>query len=99
MLTIPPIAASLVNGGCDQGLMTTWAANRRSREKSMAAAEGQTFLPQAWHDMVLEALKLNDIRLITYVPDRVLTTLIRNIHADPFFTAFATAREEEAVGI
>jgi sulfopyruvate decarboxylase alpha subunit len=69
------------------------------RENSMAAAEGQTFLPQAWHDVVLETLKLNDIRLVTYVPDRVLTTLIRNIHADPFFTAFPTAREEEAIGI
>ena len=33
------------------------------------------------------------------MPDRVLTTLIRNIHADPFFTTFPTAREEEAVGI
>jgi len=28
----------------------------------------------------------------------VLTTLIKNIHADPFFTTFPTAREEEAVG-
>lgn len=53
----------------------------------------------AWHDIALRALKQNDIRLITYVPDRVLTTLIRNIHADDFFTAFPTAREEEAVGI
>ena len=29
-----------------------------------------------------------------YVPDRVLTTLIKNLHADPFFTTFPTAREE-----
>jgi len=48
---------------------------------------------------VLQTLKQNDIRLVPYVPDRVLTTLIRNIHADPFFTTFPTAREEEAVGI
>src|ERR1700688_4779210 len=79
----------------------------------MAAAEGQT-LSQAsdkkpaqdntspettWHGIVLQALKRNDIRLVPYVPDRVLTTLIKNIHADPFFTTFPAAREEEAVGI
>ncbi len=48
---------------------------------------------------MLQTLKRNDIRLVPYVPDRVLTTLIKNIHADPFFTTFPTAREEEAVGI
>ena len=54
---------------------------------------------QAWHEIVVEALKANDIRLIPYVPDNVLKPLITAIHADPFFTAFTTAREEEAVGI
>jgi sulfopyruvate decarboxylase TPP-binding subunit len=44
-------------------------------------------------------LKANGVRLVTFVPDRVLTPLIANIQADPFFIAFATAREEEAVGI
>jgi sulfopyruvate decarboxylase alpha subunit len=86
---------------------------RKARENSMAAAEGQTS-PQvfqdkvfqdkaprekSWHEIVLQTLKRNEIRLVPYVPDRVLTTLIRNIHADPFFTTFPTAREEEAVGI
>ncbi|MGH6680975.1 MAG: thiamine pyrophosphate-binding protein [Bradyrhizobium sp.] len=52
-----------------------------------------------WHGVVLNTLKRNDIRLIPYVPDRVLTALISNLHTDPFFTTFATAREEEAVGI
>jgi sulfopyruvate decarboxylase alpha subunit len=78
----------------------------------MAVAEGQASESQAspkshedraeagsWHEVVLRTLKRNDIRLIPYVPDRVLTTLIRSLHADPFFTTFATAREEEAVGI
>ena len=54
---------------------------------------------QTWHGIVLQALKRNDISLVPYVPDRVLTTLIKNLHADPFFTTFPTAREEEAVGI
>jgi sulfopyruvate decarboxylase alpha subunit len=67
----------------------------------MPAAERQQILqPEPiWHDIVLQSLKRNEIRLVTYVPDRVLTTLIRNIHADSFFTAFPAAREEEAVGI
>src|ERR1700716_3136016 len=69
----------------------------------MAAATEQT-APAAsqekgWHQVVLETLKRNDIRLVPYVPDRVLTRLIRDIHADPFSTTFPTAREEEAVGI
>src|SRR5207237_645911 len=54
---------------------------------------------KAWHDIVLQTLKRNDVRLVPYVPDRVLTRLIQDLHADPFFTTFPTAREEEAVGI
>src|SRR5262245_34127351 len=53
----------------------------------------------SWHEIVQETLKANDVRLITYVPDRVLTPLIKALHADSFFTTFATTREEEAVGI
>ena len=29
---------------------------------------------KAWHDIVLQTLKRNDIRLVPYVPDRVLTS-------------------------
>ena len=64
----------------------------------MTAAEEQTST-RSWHEVVVQTLKRNDIRLVPYVPDRVLTTLIKSIHADPFFTTFPTAREEEAVGI
>jgi sulfopyruvate decarboxylase alpha subunit len=56
-------------------------------------------LAKPWHAVVHDALKANEVRLVTYVPDRVLTPLIRSVHADPFFTAFATTREEEALGI
>jgi sulfopyruvate decarboxylase alpha subunit len=65
----------------------------------MTIVEGRVSPPRAWHDIVQETLRQNDVSLVTYVPDRVLTNLIRNIHADPFFTVFPTAREEEAVGI
>jgi sulfopyruvate decarboxylase alpha subunit len=72
------------------------------KETKMAVAEEKTSpetSEKSWHDIVLQTLKRNDIRLVPYVPDRVLTTLIKNLHADPFFTTFPTAREEEAVGI
>ena len=52
-----------------------------------------------WHQVVLEMLKKNDIRLVPYVPDRVFTPLIKALHADDFFTTFPCTREEEAVGI
>ncbi|MGX1170380.1 sulfopyruvate decarboxylase alpha subunit [Bradyrhizobium sp. USDA 372] len=67
----------------------------------MAIAEQQTQGSRdgSWHGIVLQTLKRNEISLIPYVPDRVLKPLIKNLHADPFFTTFATAREEEAVGI
>jgi sulfopyruvate decarboxylase alpha subunit len=53
----------------------------------------------AWHETVLATLKSNDVKLITYVPDKVLAPLIKALHADPFFTTFACTREEEAIGI
>src|SRR5665213_1928033 len=58
-----------------------------------------TDMPKSWHEIVLATLKANDIKLIVYVPDRVLTPLIKALHADSFFTVFAATREEEAIGI
>jgi sulfopyruvate decarboxylase alpha subunit len=52
-----------------------------------------------WHETVLAGLKSNDVKLVTYVPDRVFTPLIKALHVDPFFTVFACTREEEALGI
>jgi sulfopyruvate decarboxylase alpha subunit len=54
---------------------------------------------RAWHEIVVEVLKRHAVRLVTYVPDNVLRPLLDAVHADPFFTAFATTREEEALGI
>ncbi|MEA2936162.1 MAG: hypothetical protein QOD74_2808 [Variibacter sp.] len=64
----------------------------------MADAESQS-APGAWHEIVRDTLKANDVRLVTYVPDNVLKPLIAGVHGDPFFTAFPTTREEEALGI
>src|SRR5262245_36706189 len=60
-------------------------------ENAMATAEQHTS-PQAapasaektWHDIVLQTLKRNEVSLVPYVPDRVLTPLIKALHADPY---------------
>ncbi len=56
-------------------------------------------MERAWHQVALDVLKANEVRLIPYVPDNVLKPLIAALHADPFFHAFTVAREEEAIGI
>ena len=53
----------------------------------------------SWYDVVLAALKSNNVRLVVYVPDKVFTPLIKALHADSFFTTFPCTREEEAIGI
>ncbi|SIT40780.1 putative decarboxylase [Paraburkholderia piptadeniae] len=54
---------------------------------------------KTWSDIVVQVLKANEVRLVTYVPDNVLSPLITALHADPYFTVICPAREEEAVGI
>ena len=54
---------------------------------------------ETWDATVVRVLKANQVRLVTYVPDKVLAPLIQRIHADPYFTVICPAREEEAVGI
>ncbi len=65
----------------------------------MEGSQGSGAATAAWHEIVLQTLKRNEVKLVTYVPDRVLTPLIKAVHADPYFTTFSTTREEEAVGI
>jgi sulfopyruvate decarboxylase alpha subunit len=70
-----------------------------AQEKTSTQASRETSDEKTWHGIILQTLKRNDVRLVPYVPDRVLTPLIKSLHADSFFISFATAREEEAVGI
>lgn len=53
----------------------------------------------AWEDKLIASFKRNDVRLIAYVPDKVLARLIRKLQADSFFTVLNPTREEEAVSI
>lgn len=52
-----------------------------------------------WDDKIIASLKRNDVRLIAYVPDKVLARLIRKLQADSYFTVLNPSREEEAVSI
>ena len=54
---------------------------------------------ETWEETVVRVLKANDVRLVAYVPDKVLAALIACLHADDYFTVVSPAREEEAVGI
>jgi sulfopyruvate decarboxylase TPP-binding subunit len=49
-----------------------------------------------WSDTLLRILKDNDVRLITQVPDNVLTPLIAGVGADNYFLPVVATREDEA---
>ena len=55
--------------------------------------------PQAWDEIVVQVLKQHQVKLISYVPDKVLASLIKRLRGDDYFTVMTPAREEEAVGI
>lgn len=65
----------------------------------MSEATAARTPPAAWEEIVVQVLKANQIKLVTYVPDKVLAPLIKLVHADEYFTVVCPAREEEAVGI
>lgn len=52
-----------------------------------------------WSDTIIECFTQRGIRLVTYVPDKVLIPLIDGFRSHPDVTAFSATREEEAVGI
>lgn len=54
---------------------------------------------ESWEETVVRVLRSNEVRLIAYVPDKVLAPLLKRLAADDYFTMISPAREEEAVGI
>lgn len=49
-----------------------------------------------WYGTFLHILKENEVCLVAYVPDNVLTPLIRGIAADNYFIPDGATREDEA---
>jgi sulfopyruvate decarboxylase alpha subunit len=74
-------------------------AELQKRRSEMSVANAARTPPEAWDEIVVQVLKENQVKLITYVPDKVLAPLIKRLHADDYFTVICPAREEEAVGI
>jgi sulfopyruvate decarboxylase TPP-binding subunit len=52
-----------------------------------------------WSDTFLAVLKDNDIRLVSYVPDNVITPLLKGAAADNYFMSVNATREDEALGM
>ena len=52
----------------------------------------------SWSETFLGILKHNDVRLIGYVPDNVLTPLIKGATSDNYFMSIGATREDEAIG-
>jgi sulfopyruvate decarboxylase TPP-binding subunit len=53
----------------------------------------------SWSQSLLDTLKENDVRLVTYVPDNVLTPLIQGVTSDNYFVSVNATREDEALGM
>lgn len=52
-----------------------------------------------WSETFVQTLKNNDVRFITYVPDNVLTPLIKGVTSDNYFISVNATREDEAIGM
>ncbi len=52
-----------------------------------------------WSETFLATLKENDVRFVAYVPDNVLTPLIKGVTADNYFISVNATREDEAMGM
>jgi len=59
----------------------------------------QEIIRMTWSETFLTVLKNNDMRLVTYVPDNVLTPLIKGAAEDSYFKSIVATREDEALGI
>lgn len=55
--------------------------------------------PEAWDEIVVQVLRENQVKPITYVPDKVDASLLKLLHADDYFTVITPASEEETAGI
>ena len=52
-----------------------------------------------WESAVITALKRNDVGIVAYLPDTVLSELIERVEHDEDFRAIRVSREEEAIGV
>jgi sulfopyruvate decarboxylase TPP-binding subunit len=53
----------------------------------------------AWSKTFSASAQDNDVRLVIYVPDNVLTPLLTGVTSDNYFQSVCTTREDEAIGV
>ena len=53
----------------------------------------------SWSESFLTILKDNNVRLVSYVPDNVLTPLLNGVSSDNYFMSVGATREDEAIGM
>jgi sulfopyruvate decarboxylase TPP-binding subunit len=53
----------------------------------------------SWYENFLGVMKDNEVRLVSYVPDNVITPLLKGVTSDNYFRSVVATREDEAVGI
>jgi sulfopyruvate decarboxylase alpha subunit len=107
-ITLPSVINRSPSGMIDHppAIMLVSRPRLRPLGQTVNAISGSLLMDNAnpaaarpWYEIVQSTLKRNDVKLVAYVPDKVFTPLIKNLHADKDFLTFATAREEEALGI
>ena len=52
-----------------------------------------------WSDTFIDTFKENDVRFISYVPDNVITPLIKGMTSGNYFISVSATREAEAMGM
>jgi sulfopyruvate decarboxylase alpha subunit len=52
-----------------------------------------------WPRKIVAALKANDVRSISFIPDSVIDRILKVAEKDPYFHFTTLAREEEGIGI
>jgi sulfopyruvate decarboxylase alpha subunit len=52
-----------------------------------------------WSETFIATLKANDVRFVSYVPDNVLTPLLKGVTSDNYFISVNATREDEAIGM
>jgi sulfopyruvate decarboxylase alpha subunit len=68
------------------------------RSRARRGDQGNDGNAMTWSGTFLGLLKDNDIRLVSYVPDNVLTPLLAGVAADNYFLPINATREDEAIG-
>src|SRR3954470_13857081 len=52
-----------------------------------------------WSETFIATLKANDVRFVSYVPDNVLSPLLKGVTSDNYFISVNATREDEAIGM